>query len=179
MEFIFVTSNPNKLKEAQRILGRKLRHSGLDIQEMQSMDCKEVALDKAKSAYSRLHQPVLIEDTGLYIDCLNGFPGALVKWAEIYLGYRGICNLVERKNRGAYAQTVLCLYDGKRARLFSGKATGRIAKEPIGKLGFGFDLIFLPTGSNLTFAQMSPEEKDKISHRTKAFQALARHLKKL
>ncbi|MDE1824903.1 MAG: non-canonical purine NTP pyrophosphatase [Candidatus Micrarchaeota archaeon] len=178
MEFIFVTSNPNKLKEAQRILKRKLRHSDLDLQEVQSMSCKEVALDKAKAAYSRLHQPVLIEDTGLYINCLNGFPGALVKWAEIYLGYHEICRLVGRKNRGAHAETVLCLYDGKKARLFSGRADGCIANKPVGKFGFGFDVIFLPSGSNLTLAQMSPAQKDRLSHRTKAFQALAKRLKK-
>ncbi len=177
MRLLFVTSNANKLREARRLLGFSIGHSGLELDELQSIDTGLVARHKALQAYNRLRTPVIVEDTGLYIDGLNGFPGALVKWAVRGLGYEGLCRIVDRcPNRKAYAQTCIAFCDGKRVRLFNGRINGTIAMHPKGKRNFGWDYIFIPKGRRKTFAEMSIGEKNVISMRRKAFDRLRRFL---
>lgn len=173
--FVFVTHSTGKLSEAERILGRKLDHRGIDLPEIQAVDVEAVVIFKAKEAYAQLNQPVLIEDTGLYIEAWNGLPGALIKWFVERLHVTGICQLMEStSNRQAWAKTVVATYDGlAEPRLFTGQVDGHIALTPAGTGGFGWDPLFIPTGSNKTFAEMSAEEKDAFSMRRQAFEAMA------
>jgi len=177
MDFVFVTSNKNKLREAEQILGRKIKNFDLDVPEIQSLSGKQVAIAKAQSAYKVLKRPVLVEDSGLYIKQLNNFPGPLVKWVAHAIGSKGIAKLITaNQSREAYAELFLCLYDGKNSRVFSGKTLGKIALKPSGVTGFGWDAIFIPRGHKLTYAQMSSEDKNKISQRGKAFRKLKKFL---
>ncbi len=177
MEPIFITSNKNKLGEARAILGFSIKHRSIDIEEMQSIYASEVARGKAKAAYEKLHTPVIVEDTGLHIEGLGGFPGALVKWMIEGLGYENMCRVVDLcKSRDAYAETCVAYYDGKKMRVFEGKINGSISKTPLGSNNFGWDCIFIPDGFAKTFAQMRPSEKNSVSMRREAFAKLGRFM---
>jgi non-canonical purine NTP pyrophosphatase (RdgB/HAM1 family) len=177
MKFYFVTSNKNKLREAQRILGRSLEAVELDIPEVQAVNSTDIVHDKARKAYSKVRKPVLVEDSGLYVNAWNGFPGALIKWFLLHVGTDELCRMLKDKaDRSAYAQTVICFYDGKSYRNFVGRSEGTIAPKPRGKNNFGWDSTFIPKGHKKTFAEMSGTEKDAISHRGHAFRKLKAYL---
>ena len=155
---IFVTGNHQKLKEFEEILGIKLNHSDLDLEEIQSINVEEVAEHKARQAYALLNEPILVEDTGLYFEDLNGLPGALIKHFVKKLSLEKICSLVG-ENRKARAVTCICYFDGEEIKIFVGETEGEVAREPRGTNGFGWDPIFIPEGYEKTFAELSDEEK--------------------
>ncbi|MDE1823273.1 MAG: RdgB/HAM1 family non-canonical purine NTP pyrophosphatase [Candidatus Micrarchaeota archaeon] len=177
MDTYFVTSNRNKFREVERILGMKLKRYDASIKELQSMDVEEVAVDKARKAYAKLHRPVIVEDTGLKIISLKGFPGALSSWVENTIGNRGICDMVKGKKRDAYAETCAVYFDGKRIRAFTGRTYGTIMRTQKGMNGFGWDCIFRPKGSGKVYAEMSIDEKNRVSHRGKAFRKLRKYVR--
>ncbi len=169
MGIYFITSNKGKLEEVRAITGMDIRSKSIEIAEIQDVSVENIVKDKAVKAYSKIHKPVIVEDTGLYIKALNGFPGALVKWLIGAIGPKGICRIVGRyKDRSAYGETCIAFYDGRKLATFSGRIDGTIARSPIGDNGFGWDPIFIPKGYNKTFAQMDSSEKNGISHRRKA-----------
>lgn len=177
MDFIFVTSNLHKLKEAEQILGRKLNHISLELPELQALQVSEIVKDKAEKAYGVVKKPVVVDDTGIYIKSLNGFPGAFVKWVLLASGNEIICRLIKKgKSRSAYAEVCIDLYDGKKHHVFSGRVHGKIALRPMGNEKFHWDPIFIPNGYKKSFAQMSDEQKNSISHRGEAFRKLKKFL---
>ena len=177
MEIYFITSNRHKLAEANHALGTKLKHKNLEIPEMQSTEVKEVAVEKARSAYEAAGHEVVVEDTGVYIKQLNGFPGALAKWFLKSLGGEAICRLLDNyEDRSAYMETCVVAYDGKETHIFCGRLKGSIAKKPRGTNGFGYDSIFVPAGKNTTLAEMDISEKSRISARGMAFKKLKKYL---
>ena len=159
MEICFVTSNDGKLKEARALLGSKLAAVEIDIDEIQALDVRDVVKDKAMRSYAIVNKPIIVEDTGLYIKGLNGFPGALIKWALKTIGNDGLCGMLGRGNRKAYSETAICLYDGKKAEIFVGRTDGSISTSPKGKSSFGWDPIFIPEGGSQTYAEMGSAEK--------------------
>lgn len=175
---IFATSNQQKLKEFESILGIKLNHSNLDLDEIQSVDVEEVAIHKAKQAYELLKEPVIVEDTGLYFDELNSLPGALIKFFIKKLTLDKMCSLV-KENRNAVAVTCIAYFDGKEMRTFKGETRGEIAPEPRGTNGFGWDPIFIPEGYSQTFAEISSEEKEYKFMRKEAIKALKSAIDKI
>jgi XTP/dITP diphosphohydrolase len=160
----FVTSNKNKLREFEEILGFSINNIALDLDEIQAIEVEKVVKHKVKQAFEKVKKPVIAEDTGLYIESLNGLPGALGKFFDKTIGYSRLCKLVHG-NRKALAKTVIGYFDGLKYRDFVGKIEGSIAKEAKGDNNFGWDIIFIPKGFNITLAQMSSEEKNKISMR--------------
>ena len=175
---IFATSNHQKLKEFESILGIKLNHSDLDLDEIQSVDVEEVAIHKAKQAYELLKEPVIVEDTGLYFEELNGLPGALIKFFVKKLTLDQICSLV-KENRSATAITCIAYFDGNELKIFKGETKGEIAKEPRGTNGFGWDPIFIPEGYSQTFAEITSEEKEDKFMRKEAIKKLKHNIDKL
>ena len=169
-EWIFVTSSQKKLVEAERILGRRLVQHDLDLPEIQALDLETVIAAKARLACDALGAvPIIVEDTGLFIECWNGLPGALIRWFLEAVGAAGICAMMEGfADRSARAQTIVAAYDGS-LEMFAGEVRGQIARAPRGDQGFGWDTIFIPDGETRTFAEMSSEEKDRHSMRRKAF----------
>ena len=173
MEVYFATSNKHKFAEACHILDMKLRRIDIDLEEIQEVSVRKVAIHKANIAYRKLRKPVIVEDTGLHLKGLNGFPGALVKWLISNTGTGGVCRIADRlKNREAYAETCVAFHDGRKVRAFTGRIYGTIAKNPSGKTGFGWDAIFIPKGYAETFAQMDMKRKSSISMRGIAFRKL-------
>ena len=170
-----VTSSADKLAEVERLLGRRLAQASLPLEEIQAIDVEAVVRHKAHQAYARLGRPVLVEDTGLTFAAWNGLPGALIKWFLAALGPQGICKLLrDETNRAATATTVFGYDDGGECRVFAGTVPGVIPEAPRGANGFGWDAIFQPLGSDRTFAEMTPGEKDHFSMRRLALQQLCR-----
>ena len=176
----YVTNNPYKARESSSILrelGIEVEVVQVDIPEIQSDDVVEIAKFRAREAYRLLKRPVIVEDAGLFIDALNGFPGPYSSYAFKTIGINGILKLMRgEKRRAATFKSVVVFHDGRRMRAFLGQVRGRISFEPKGS-SWGFDPIFEPKGlKGLTYAQLSPEVKNKVSHRRKALERLARYL---
>jgi non-canonical purine NTP pyrophosphatase (RdgB/HAM1 family) len=170
---VFVTGRPEKALEAER-LGYRLERLDCDLVEPQALDPAEVVEAKARDAWRLLSRPVLVEDSGLSIDAWGGFPGALVKWLEKSAGVAAIARMLEAfPDRGATATCAIAYFDGERLVQASGACRGRIASAPRGSGGFGWDALFIPEGDQRTFAEMPGEEKDRVSHRRRAWEALA------
>ena len=176
-----MTTNENKLREAERILGVELGKVGSDVPEVQSLDFAEVAARKASAAREALGSPpypVLVEDSGLVIGAWNGLPGALTKWFLSSVGNEGILGMLSGEDRAARAVCAVAVADaGGEVRVFEGVVWGEVAPEPRGEGGFGWDPIFVPRGSRLTYAQMG-EDKSKDSHRARAFREVRGWLEK-
>ena len=173
-DLVFVTSNVNKVREAEAVLGRKLDHRPLDIPEVQSLDLAEVVRGKAAAAWEQIGRPVLVEDTGLELAGLNGFPGALVRWLLVSVGPEGIGRIAHCfDDPRATARCLLCATDGTTEVFGEGVVEGSIAAAPRGRLGFGWDSVFVPdVPGGRTYGEMSDDEKNGISHRRRAFEAL-------
>ena len=173
-ELVFVTSNLGKLREAEAVLGRALDHSGLDLPEVQTLDLREVVRSKAAMAFERLRRPVLVEDTGLELVGLNGFPGPLVRWLLTSVGPEGIAKIALCfSDPGATARCLVCATDGTEDVYSEGVVSGAIAAAPRGSSGFGWDSVFVPSdGDGRTYGEMNEDEKNRISHRHNAFIAL-------
>lgn len=178
-ELVFVTSNLGKLREAEEVLEIKLEHRALDLPELQSLDLEEVVRGKARAAHERLNQPVLIEDTSLELAAMSGFPGPLIRWVLSSVGPAGICTLSQ--SFGDSRATVRCMFcaaDGNEEVVGIGVVEGSIAPSPRGERGFGWDSVFVPSDADgRTYAEMSGEEKNAISHRRRALEALSSHLR--
>ena len=178
MDAIFVTTNEHKRREVQEILGVALERADLDLPEIQAIDPAEVATAKARAAREALGRPelpVLVEDSGLMVEAWDGFPGALTKWLMSSVGNEGLLRMLgPDQDRSAKAVCVVALAqtDGN-VRTFRGEVPGIVAQKPRGSGGFGYDPIFVPEGSSLTYAEMG-EGKNADSHRARAFKALRR-----
>ena len=170
---VFVTGRAEKAIEARR-LGFDLDCMSLDLPEPQALDPADVVESKARAAHARLSRAVVVEDSGLAIHAWGGFPGALVKWLEKSAGIAAIPRMLEGfRDRSATAVCSIAYFDGAEMVVARGESSGSIAAAPRGAAGFGWDTIFIPTGSERTFAEMSGHEKDRFSHRRLAWEALA------
>jgi non-canonical purine NTP pyrophosphatase (RdgB/HAM1 family) len=173
---VFVTARSEKAREAER-LGFRFDRLDLDLAEIQAIDPGEIVETKARAAYARVGRPVLVEDSGLSIHAWGGFPGALVKWLEKTAGLEAIARMLDAfPDRAATAACAVAWFDGERLARGRGDVLGSIAAAPRGAGGFGWDSLFIPDGSDRTFAEMSPGEKDRISHRRRAWEDLAPRL---
>ena len=166
-DLFFVSSNDHKYLEAKNILaslGIKLGFLKSDLEEIQSNSLDEIALRKAKNAFSKFKKPVIIEDDGLFINSLDGFPGPYSSYVFKTIGNDGILNLL-RNNRKAKFVSIITYCDKTILQSFDAKLDGLISKSQKGK-GWGFDPIFIPKNLKKTFAEI--DEKNKLSHRYKA-----------
>jgi len=172
----FITGNKNKFSEAKAILS-EVEHLEMDLPEIQSADAHEIIRAKLKEALHHHDGEFLIEDTSLYFDCLNGLPGPLIKWFLEALGNEGLAKITEKLGQtGAEAKTIIG-YAKNHDELFffEGAVRGQIV-APRGETIFGWDPIFLPDGYDKTFAEMSRDEKNKISMRRMALNKLKEFL---
>jgi XTP/dITP diphosphohydrolase len=185
---IFATNNQNKVKEIRKVLGDifdviTLKEAGITIDIPEPYDTlEENATEKSTTIYSLTGKDCFSEDTGLEVEILNREPG--VKSAR-YAGenrsdndniQKLLSNLVNENNRKARFRTVISLIREGKEHQFEGICEGTIIKEQRGEKGFGYDPIFIPDGSEKTFAEMDVEEKNKYSHRKKATEKLINFL---
>lgn len=174
---LFITKNEHKLQEANRILSPyhiKLEMSDQEKLEIQSKSLVKIAKYAALMASKRASSPVLVEDSGLFIKALRGFPGPFSSYVHSTLGCKGVLQLLAGiTNRQAVFKCAIAFCSPKsELKTFVGRSYGRISLTMRGSAGFGFDPIFVPDGGGgLTFAEMPPEKKDRLSHRGAAFRA--------
>jgi XTP/dITP diphosphohydrolase len=183
----FATGNIHKFHEARSIL------TGLDIAvgmlkmkdvEIQSDSLAEIAQASARDVFKRSGLPVIVEDAGLFVDALKGFPGPYAAYAYKTVGNKGLLKLMAgAENRKARFQSAIAYCESEKAPVvFEGEAEGEITvaeRVGNGKSGFGFDPVFKPDGSTKTFAEMTLEEKNRYSHRAKAVRKFAEWYKKI
>jgi XTP/dITP diphosphohydrolase len=167
----FVTSNKGKYAEAQAIFGN-LEQRDIGYTEIQADTLEEVALYGMKEVASRLNEPVMLEDAGLFVQALEGFPGVYSAYVQKTIGNAGILRLMEGKaDRSAYFKSVVAYAEpGMQTKLFSGEVHGQIGYEARGDGGFGYDPIFYV--GDMSLAEMALERKNQISHRAKSMCAL-------
>ena len=175
MVLYFITGNEHKLKEAGSIL-EDVKGIKIDLPEIQSLDSKEVISAKLNEARKHHKGSLFCEDVSLSLECLNGFPGPLIKWSLESLGAKGVAELAHKySNHKAEVKAMIGYSDGGEIKFFEGVVNGNIVL-PRGESSFGFDPIFQPEGSEKTFAEMSREEKNSLSHRRIALQKLKQYL---
>jgi len=175
--FTLVTGNRNKLIEAERILGCRLSCEPLDLPEIQALDLLAVLRAKGEEASLRLQRPLIVEETGLELTAMAGFPGPLVKWMLAAVGAEGIARAaIAMGDDRVTARCALLLLEPEREVVAVGETRGRVALPPRGDHGFGWDPIFIPAGEDRTYAQLRPEDKDTLSHRGRAWRCLLQQL---
>lgn len=170
MKHVFlVTGNPNKLAEWQRLLPADISIDSVDIDldEIQSGDSEEIVADKARRAYAAVGKPVVVEDVTAGLDKLNGLPGPFIKFFIKALGDDVLYQLAGREGEKATVSCSVAYFDGKTLITVRGDVRGTIVSGK-GDNGFGFDKTFIPDGETKTYAQLSEDEKNKVSHRARA-----------
>ena len=167
-----VTTNDGKFREFSSALlspGIQLERMNISYPEVQSDRLEDVVSFGIDWLSGRLSCSFVIDDSGIFIDHLHGFPGVFSAYALKSLGLNGIMKLMaDATSRGAQFKTVLGLYHEGKRTLFEGVCKGSISTTIRGKGGFGYDPLFIPEGRSKTFAEMSMEEKNAISHRGRA-----------
>ena len=181
-EIKFLTSNSHKMAEAKEILDRfdvEVIQQPFEKLEIQSDDIVEIAEHAMEEARNEFTGKMLIEDAGLFIPILKDFPGTLSKYVFLTIGCEGVLKLLEDKNdRRAEFRSVLVYSDDEgQKKTFIGKVEGTISGDIRGENGFAFDKIFIANGSKLTFAELSENDKNQISHRSKSFEMFAKWIK--
>ncbi len=172
MTLAFVTGNPGKADEARSILG-DVERVELDYTEVQSDSLEEIARRGVEECYEELEKPCFVDDSGLFVNCFSGFPGPYSSYVYSTLGNEGLLQLMEdEEERDAEFRCVVAYHTGDRVETYVGVAEGRITREPRGEGGFGYDPVFRHS-SGETFAEMTSEQKNEVSHRRKAFEQLA------
>ncbi|MBK5277490.1 MAG: non-canonical purine NTP diphosphatase [Bacteroidia bacterium] len=190
MDLCFATNNIHKLEEIKAILGNKYQ-----IVSLEDINCHEElpeerntlegnSLQKAEYVFNNYSVSCFADDTGLEVESLDGAPGV---YSARYAGEQRshddnmnllLKNLAGKTNRKAQFRTVVTLIQRDGLHQFDGIVEGVILEERKGKGGFGYDPIFLPNGFSKTLAEMSMEEKNRISHRARATQKLVEFLKR-
>lgn len=177
-----VTSNPGKAREIGAMLRRArfgYRRVDRSCPEIQADSLEEVVRYGLDYLTDRLREPFLIDDSGLFIEALRGFPGVYSAYAYRTLGNRGILKMMDGvEDRRAAFRCVIGLSMGGRRRLFTGECRGAVGTVERGNGGFGFDPVFVPDGMRRTFAEMAVDDKNPISHRGRAVEAVVRCLLK-
>jgi len=185
-EIYFITSNKGKVAEAKKKfseIGVEVVQKNLGYPEIQTEGLEDVALFGAKHVLKKFDKSFILEDAGLFIDALEGFPGVYSAYVFHTIGCKGILQLMEKvdsKNRGATFRSVYAYAKpGNKPKLFVGECPGDISFEEKGDNGFGYDPIFIPKNSEKTFAEMSTVEKNVLSHRGRSLNKLLDFFKNL
>jgi XTP/dITP diphosphohydrolase len=189
MKLVFATNNKHKLDEVRAILGNRV-----EILSLNDINCHDDipetadtlegnALIKARYIYDKFGVDCFADDTGLEVEALNGEPGV---YSARYAGeecnseanmHKLLQNLTGKNNRNAQFRTVIALIIKGEEKLFNGIVKGTISHEKTGNSGFGYDPVFIPEGFSESFAQMSGDMKNSISHRYRATEELNNYLK--
>lgn len=189
MKLVFATNNKHKLEEVRAILGDRI-----EVLSLNDIDCHDDipetadtlegnALIKARHIHEKFGVDCFADDTGLEVEALGGEPGV---YSARYAGeecnpeanmYKLLQNLTGKNNRNAQFRTVIALIIKGEEKLFNGIVKGEISNEKMGNAGFGYDPIFIPEGFSESFAQMTSDMKNSISHRYRATEELSNYLK--
>ncbi|MDR0971428.1 MAG: non-canonical purine NTP diphosphatase [Bacteroidales bacterium] len=187
-QYVIATNNAHKIEEIRQILNK-----GIEILSLKDLNIREDIPEtsktiegnseqKARYIYEKYNKNCFADDTGLFVEALNGEPGVYsARYAGENCSFEDNIDKLLMKMEGktmrkAYFRTVICLIEEGKEHFFEGKIEGTIATERYGKGGFGYDPIFFPKNSPLSFAELPLEEKNKLSHRGIATRKLAQYL---
>ena len=176
----FITSNRGKFQEASRKLADskiKVVQKNLGYPEIQANSLEDVARFGVECLQDKVDQPFFLEDAGLFIESLHGFPGVYSSYVYNTIGLQGILALLKKtptSERTACFRSVIAYKEPKESsQYFIGECSGRITLEERGSQGFGYDPLFIPQDNSRTFAEMHTEEKNQYSHRGRSLNQLA------
>ena len=181
MDLIYATTNKHKLAGAKQALAgtdiNLIAPDGVlpDVPEIQSDDQEAVSVDKALKYHDLLKCPLVVMDSGLFIDELNGFPGVYTKYALDTIGIDRVIQLLGGATQ-AYTQRTITYFGGNKPQTFTLKLHGALLKEPRGNNGRNYDKYFLPDSKNKTLAEMADEEKAELT--AEVWRELAARLQK-
>lgn len=182
-DFVFITGNQHKVEYLKKWLGRPVEYQNIELEEIQSLDLKTVVADKARRAYEIADCPVLVEDVALRFEALGRLPGTYIKAFLQEVGTNGLCRLIQSfEEKGATASIMYGLFDGMALHTFEHHVPGRVARVPRSiealewKNSLSWNSVFIPDGSQKTYAEMEDEELKIFSHRAPAVAKLKEYL---
>jgi inosine triphosphate pyrophosphatase len=179
VQVTFITGNQPKADYLAKYLGHPVDHFKLDLDEIQSLDSKTIVEHKVRQAYDQIKKPVLVEDVSLEFVAWGRLPGPLIKWFLEELSLQQICDMLNGQNRDAVGRCTFGYFDGKRLELFEGSVAGTIAEKPGGDSGFGWDPLFIVDGYDVTRAELSEKDYQKVYLRIRPFAELKKFLESL
>ncbi|MBR9701106.1 RdgB/HAM1 family non-canonical purine NTP pyrophosphatase [Candidatus Woesearchaeota archaeon] len=173
-----ITSNRKKFSEMKQILSN-IEQLDMDLVEIQSLDPHEIIKHKLAEAQKHHKGEFIVEDTSLYLDAMNGLPGPFIKWFLETIGNKGLVEIAEKlDNHKAHAITMIGYSDSEgNVEFFEGRVDGKIC-SPRGENLFGWDCIFMLEKYERSWAELTREEKNKVSMRSKALKKLKSYLDK-
>lgn len=182
-KIVFATGNQGKVEEMRPLFedkGFSLEQVNVDIREIDALDVENVAERKARDSFREIEgcEPVIVEDTGFFVESLGGFPGATASFFDETVGAEKLLKLFEPgDDRSAYFKTAIAFFDGERINVETGRIEGQVPREIRGKADphLPYDSLFVPGGSDMSFAE-DMELKQKASHRERATEKLIRWL---
>ncbi len=160
LDVTFITGNQKKAEYLEKLLGLSIHYQKLDLDEIQSLDLHTIVEHKVRQAFDLIKKPVLVEDVSLEFEELHGLPGPFIKFFVDTVPFEKICNMI-KENRNATARCVFGYFDGSTLKFFESKLGGKIATEPRGENGYGWDRLFIPEGYEVTRAEMNEEDNHK------------------
>lgn len=172
----FITGNQDKANYLAKYLGLPVEHLKLDLDEIQSLELKEIVEQKVRQAYQIIKSPVIVEDVSLEFEALGRLPGPFIRFFVDFVPFETICNMIAGKSRKATAKCVFGYFDGQELEMFEGSLPGEIAESPMGENGYGFDKFFIPEGFTVTRASLSEEDDRKTYLQMKPFEKLKAYL---
>lgn len=172
----FITGNQSKADYLAKYLGFPVQHLKLDLDEIQSLDLKEIVEHKVRQAYEEIHKPVIVEDVSLEFAAFGRLPGPFIKYFVDEVPFETICSMLGDQPRTATARCVFGYFDGKQLELFEDSLDGAIAEKPEGENGYGWDKIFIPEGYDVTRASLDEEGDRKTYLQIKPFEKLKQFL---
>ena len=181
MNIVIATGNKDKFREIAKTLnefGIRSSQVETDVEEKGS-SLEDIVVDKAKKAFSKVKQPLIVDDTGVYFEAYEDFPGAFAKRTVEKIGLAGLLKKIEGMDRRAFFKTLICYIDENGYEIFEGKLEGNIDKKihGIGRKDFPYDRIFLPFGYNIPMCALNLDEITRISHRAQATRKFASWIK--
>ena len=174
---VLITGNQNKADYLAKWLGLPVEHHKLDLDEIQSLDLNAVVEHKVRQAYEIAKKPVLVEDISLSFTAMGRLPGTFIKWFLQELDLDGLCRLADGlEHRGAKAEIMYALHDGKDIHYFHAVDEGQVPDKPRGDAGFGWNPIFIPNGWDKTYGEMDEDEFKSACVRAKGIAQLREFL---
>lgn len=159
----FITGNQSKADYLAKYLEHPVRHQKVDLDEIQSLDLRVIVEHKVRQAYEIVQGPVLVEDVALEFTALGKLPGTFIRFYVDTVPLDIICRTLDGLDRTATARALFGYYDGKEITYFEGSLPGRIADQPTGEGGYGWDKIFIPDGYEVTRAELD-EADDRATY---------------
>lgn len=179
----FITTNNSKFEEVSRVLSAmdiEIEQLNISYEEDHDKSIAEIAKDSAKKMAETLGKPVMVDDTGVFIDYYKNFPGPVAKFVFKNIGYEGLFKLLEGVNKAGHFETAAAYCEpGQEPEVFLGRMGGEfIIRKDLKAPGFmPYMQIFIPKGFDRVISDLTIEEKNSISHRASAFRKLGKYLK--